>query len=267
MYTETELGEWIPKNSVGNPFFKECEKITKTEELFNNFKTNNIFCQIIGNDVRDFHTASLIFEKIKNSKLLENINLFKTNDEFGSPIKYFFENLGEISPGTLYFIYILDDIIKKFGNLQNFKILEIGSGYGGQAKIILDNICQKYTCVDVKEPLFLCKKYLNLFNFQNVNFLPVDQLEEINFEDEDIDLVISNWCLSEFNINGIKYYIDKIIRYCNKGYFMMNVWDQERKNFLISEFKKYFDVVETEAEHIQTHSNQNFLLYVSKLHK
>ena len=46
-------GNWIPKDTTGNKFFQECERIVSDESLFNNFKRNNIFTTIIGNDVRN----------------------------------------------------------------------------------------------------------------------------------------------------------------------------------------------------------------------
>ena len=261
---ETNKGEWIPKNSIGNPFFTECGKIVNDESLFSNFKRNNIFCQIIGNDVRDVKICNILYNRVKSSPLFGDIEKYKTNDIYGNPIKYRYDDIGEISPGTLYFMDVLNDIINKFGNLNEFNVLEIGSGYGGQAKIILDYGCKGYTCLDVKEPLSLCEKYLNLFNYDNVTYIPTEEIDSINFETKSYDLVISNWCLSEFNKEGIEFYITNIIQHVKKGYFLMNVWDQDRKNFIIDTMSKYFSVVNIESESVDTHSGKNFLLYIEK---
>lgn len=255
-------GKWLAE--AANSFFKECSNIVNDEKLFDNFKQNNIFTKIIGNDVRSTAIANQCFEKIKDSNLLKLIDKFKTNDKYGNPLLNSHENIGEISGGTLYFIFILNDIINKIGDIKDLNIIEIGSGYGGQAKIILDYGVNNYTCVDVKEPLSLCKKYLGLFSYKNVNFLETSEIKNSNLIKSN-DLVISNWCLSEFDLDGIKYYVDYIVKKCNSGYFLMNCWDTERQNFVRTEMAKYFSSITIIGEEIQTHhSGNNFLLYVKK---
>ena len=122
---------------------------------------------------------------------------------------------------------------------------------------------KSYTCIDVLEPLNLCKKYLNIFKDDNVSFVNVENLDDLDFENK-YDLVISNWCLSEFNVEGIGYYINNIIRFIDRGYFLMNIWDNDRKNFTINEFSKFFENVYIENEITKTNFNKNFLLWIKK---
>jgi SAM-dependent methyltransferase len=261
---ETKKGNWIPENTIGNPFFIECDKIVSDDKLFEHFKQNRVFCQIVGNDIRSENISNLLYEKIKKTPIINDIEKYKTNDLYGNPIKYYYNDIGEISPGTLYFLDVLNDILEKFGDISKMNILEIGSGYGGQAKIILDYGCNQYTCLDVKEPLSLCEKYLKLFNYSNAEFISTNDIDNIHFEDKKYDLVISNWCLSEFDTDGINFYIEKIIRYSKEGYFLMNIWDDGRKQFLVENMSKYFSQIEIESESVETHANKNFLLYVKK---
>ena len=261
---EIKKGQWIVNQYIGNKFFIECDKIVNDEALFNNFKRNDMFCQIIGNDVRNINISNHLYERVKNTPIYKDIEKYKTNDIYGNPMKYSYDDIGTISPGTLYFMDVLNDIINKFGDLNNFNIVELGSGYGGQAKIILDYGCKKYTCIDVKEPLSLCQKYLKLFNYNNVEFISTEEIDNIEFETKEYDLIISNWCLSEFDNDGIEFYIEKIIKHVKKGYFLMNIWDEPRKNFLIDTISKYFSTVKVESESTKTNINQNFLLYVKK---
>lgn len=255
-------GNWLAESS--DSFFKECSNIVNSKILFDNFKQNNIFTKIIGNDVRSVSVANQCLEKIKNSNLLNLIEKFKTNDKYGNPLLNSHEGIGQISGGTLYFIAILDDIINKIKDVKNLNIIEIGSGYGGQAKIILDYGVKNYTCVDVKEPLSLCKKYLSLFSYENVNFLDTSEIKNSELVESN-NLVISNWCLSEFDNNGIKYYIDNIIKKCDYGYFLMNCWDIERQDFIKTEMAKHFSSISVIGEEIETHSSgNNFLLYIKK---
>ena len=44
----------------------------------------------------------------------------------------------------------------------------------------------------------------------------------------------------------------------------MNMWDEDRKSFLLNELKKHFTTVETYAESIKTHVNENWVLILKK---
>jgi hypothetical protein len=78
--------------------------------MFNNFKQNEIFRRIIGNDVRSKHIADQYYNKIRNSYLMKDIEKYKSNDLYGSPYLYNYPEIGLISPGTLYFLSILLEI-------------------------------------------------------------------------------------------------------------------------------------------------------------
>jgi SAM-dependent methyltransferase len=254
-------GNWIPKQTTGNPFFDECAIIVDDEELFKIFKQNPTFCSIIGNDVRSKDISDKLYNRVRQTEIYSDIEKYRTNDIIGTPVLYNYSDIGLISPGTLYFMDVLNDIKNKFGNIHDFNILEIGSGYGGQAKILLDYGVKSYTCIDVNEPLNLCRKYLSNFKYTNVDFMVTEAVEYNTFDQ--YDLVISNWCLSEFDIEGIQYYISKIINFIPNGYFLMNIWDSERKQFIIDALSTKF-MVSVEEEDTKTNPNNNFLLTISK---
>jgi hypothetical protein len=252
-------GKWIFQNEIGNTFLQECENIVNNDLMFNTFKQNQIFRCVIGNDVLSTQISEILYNNVKDDiDILNHLNKFKTNDIYGSPNIYNYDNIGNISPGTLYFMNILQSLRNNFGDISNFNIVEIGTGYGGQAKIILDYGVKTYNCIDVKETLSLCNKYLNLFNYTNVAFHETTEIPLNTY-----DLAISNWCLSEFDNDGIKFYIDTVIKHCQYGYFLMNIWDS-RKEFLVSEISKHFSSVEILPEYPKTHSNPNWLLIVKK---
>lgn len=252
-------GNWIFQNQIGNTFLQECNEIVNNEAKFNSFKQNSIFRCVIGNDVLSTTISDILYENIKDdTDILKHIDKFKTNDIYGSPNLYNYSEVGNISPGTLYFMNILQSIKHNFGDISKFNIIEIGSGYGGQAKIILDYGVNSYSCIDVKETLSLCNKYLTIFDYSNINFY-----QTTNIPDTKYDLVISNWCLSEFDTVGISFYIENVIKNCKYGYFLMNIWD-ERKDFILDEMNKYFSSVEILPEYPKTHENPNWLLIVKK---
>lgn len=258
-------GNWIPLNTIGSPFITECAKICENEEMFQNFKRNGVFCGIIANDVRDKRTSDSLYNKLKDTELFKDIDKYKSNDLYGNPVLYEYPSIGSISPGTLYFMDILNDILDKFGDISNLNVIEIGSGYGGQAKVLLDYGVKSYTCVDVLEPLNLCKKYLGLFDYDNTSFITTNELEKLDSPSfKKYELVISNWCLSEFDEYGMSYYVDKIIKNVDKGYFLMNVWDKPRKDHIINIMKDFFPQVNVYAENIKSSWSNNFLLCVNK---
>lgn len=258
MYKKFE-GNWAICN-IENQFFDKCREFTDNDEMFKNFKTDRLFCEIIANDMRGEQFCNLCLENIQNKILLQNIENYKKNDLYGNPPLYKTKYIDNISSGTSYFLSILDRILNLCGDIKNFNICEIGSGYGGQANIINLYGINSYTCIDNINTLNLAKKYINLFKHQNVNFYDTDNIP-IN---TNYDLIISNWCLSEFDKTGIQFYIDNIVSKSRYGYFEMNIWDDDRKSFILNKMKEYFKIVTIHQEHIKTHPNNNFLLTCSK---
>ena len=252
-------GTWNAFDTMGNDFLNVCRDIVNDPNTFKSFKQNSKFRSIIGNDVYGKVISDTIYDNIvNNDNIMKNIDRFKTNDLYGSPNLYEYDKLGHISPGTMYFINILIDLQTKFGDLTNFNIVEIGSGYGGQAKIILDSGISSYSMIDLEPTLDLCKFYLSHYDYENVNFYTSNNIKQQTY-----DLVISNWCLSEFDETGMLFYIENVIKYCNNGYFLMNSWDH-RKDFFIQSLKPYFSNIQEFPEFPKTHSNPNWSLVIKK---
>ncbi len=249
---------WLPQEEIGNLFLKECENIVANENLFAGFKQNHIFRRVIGNDVLSKDISNILYETIAEDKSIkEKIEKYKSADLVGGPVLYNYpEPFGQISPGTLYFLNILKDLKDKFGDISNFNIVEIGGGHGGQGKIVLDSGVESYSFIDVPETLALCEKYVSSFGYK------CDYYTFPNVPKKEFDLCLSLWCLSEFDETGIQFYFDNVIQKCKNGYFRLNIWD-ERKEFLISLARKYFNV-KVEDEYPKTHQNQNWTLILNK---
>ena len=125
---------------------------------------------------------------------------------------------GLISPSTLRYVKVLSELESIFGSLANKKIVEIGIGYGGQSKLIMDyfNI-DEYNFVDLPEVLGLTKKYLEKYDYKNLNYYTYDGLPEKNY-----DIVISNYAFTECNKDIQKIYLEKIINKSKSGYITGN---------------------------------------------
>lgn len=254
-------GTWVyEKEPIVDGFKDVCISAIENDNVFNTFKQNSKFCTVIGNDVLDKNISDKIYNNLFEGNLItiEELHKYKSNDLIGSPHLYEYDHIGKISPGTIYFANILKELRKYFGSLSNHRIVEIGGGYGGQAKIILDSGVISYTLIDIDPTLQLCKKYLSNFSYNNVEFVKADSIKINSY-----DTVISNWCLSEFDKEGMSFYIESIIKHCSQGYFLMNTWD-DRREYLLSEMRKYFTYVQTFEEFPKTHQNNNWILIVKK---
>ena len=109
------------------------------------------------------------------------------------------------------YLTVMKRLVNLFGSLDNFRICEIGGGYGGQAKVILDNYKPScYHMIDLPEPLALQRRYLDGY--------PVELFSEQT--GQKYDLVISNYAISEIPDN--KLYIDEVLRKSVHGYITCN---------------------------------------------
>ena len=93
------------------------------------------------------------------------------------------------------------DIIDLCSGIEIKKIVEVGGGYGGLCKT-LSVLCEfeKYIQVDLPEAIKVQEKYLKFFPevFSKLEFVPCNELKNI----ENVDLFISNYALSELNIES-----------------------------------------------------------------
>ena len=249
-------GKWLFQNEQFEVF---CKAVCSSPFLFDNFKTHPIFCQIIGNDIRNREIALECLNGIKNGQLLEKIDIFKTNCKVGNPLIYNLPIVGDISPGTIYFLSILDRLLSNFGNIDDMRICEIGVGYGGQANCILLSGVKEYTCIDTPTMIDFSRRYLQRFSHENVCFFSTEGIDT----SRSYDLVISNWCLSEFDKPGLDFYLENVISNANFGYFEMNIWDTDRLGYLVQRLTELFRRLIIVPEIVKTNPNQNLLFICS----
>jgi putative sugar O-methyltransferase len=195
-----------------------CIKAVEDSNFFNTFKTNGEYTAILE------HTSKEYGEQYKKFILNTNLDLskmdkFKENDEQGGSLLVKYEEpFGLISPPTLRYIKVLSEIEMIFGSLDGKKIVEIGIGYGGQAKLIMDYFnVSEYNFIDLPEVMGLTKKYLEKYNYNNLNFLDFNDLPE-----KDYDIIISNYAFTECNRDIQNIYLDKIINKSKMGYITGN---------------------------------------------
>lgn len=196
-----------------------CKEAATNEEFFKTFKQNPHYTVVLEH-VNEYQGRGYAAEILNTNNLdLSKMDTFKQNDMYGTPTLHNFgEPFGQISPSTLRYIKTLSDLVKHFGSLDGLRIAEIGVGYGGQAKIILDYFnVKKYSLVDLPEANMLAKTYLSKWSYDNLEFMNFENLPE-----QEYDLVISNYALSECTIEMQDVYYDKILSKSKHGYMMMN---------------------------------------------
>ena len=254
-------GNWKMCQASGleDLFLKECVKLCSDEEEFAVFKRNSIFTKIIGNDIRKKQISDVWYDFVKDTNLIDYLKKFKTNDIFGYPITYMYPKTGLISPGTLCFMSVLHDINTRLIDVKGKVVCEIGSGYGGQSKIFLDYGASEVQLIDRTETLSLARKYLSKFSYNRLRYSTINEIPE-----QEYDLVVSNWCLSELDRQGTKFYLDNVISNSQNGYFLVNYRNSKDRDWLLSELKNVFSNVTIEEEVPKTNENVNHVITCSK---
>ena len=223
--------DYIMKNqsslSENNLYNKFCLEAATDDNVFNNFKQNQYYNEILE------HVHPILgeqyYEITKNyyPKVLDKINEIKINDSFGNPqmFDYYF---GRYSPTTLRYLKVAAELNHCFEDISSYSILEIGGGYGGQS--IVSSILHGYkswTIVDLPEVVELQRKYLNKFEYKNIN--AISFLED--YTNQKYDLIISNYAFTECNRMVEMEYINKVMSNNEKIYMTLNFIQTHDDNF------------------------------------
>jgi hypothetical protein len=240
-------GKWLADSAA---FRRECLRIAKD---LTGFKKNPVYCRYINNDNRPRETAEAFYWHIRQHYPLfgttEMLDLFRKNDKIGNPTLHNI-NGTVISPGTLRFIKVLGDVITAFGTPSS--IVEIGAGYGGQCLIFKLASMVDYTIIDIPESLEVSRAYLGMLDVQ-ANFI-----SKIT-EPVGADVVISDYCISEMDKEGIDYYIETVVRHCRNGYFTCNLIGEI--GHLLDRLREVFTYVKDAPEEPKTSRHNNIILY------
>jgi len=213
-----------------------CKQAANDNEYFKVFRQNPIYNQILEHVTREEGQAYLYYIK----KHMKDFDLyrdkFQTSDLIGGPRLEDYGEDGIWSPTTLRYVKVLAELEEYFGSLQDFEIVEIGSGYGGQCKIIQDHTkITYYDIFDLKESNLLSCKFLS-----NFSLCPMIFCDEFSLPSS-YDLVISNYAFSELTLELQKKYIGYVLDNAIRGYITFN--NISKPNGIDSmspaQFKKY----------------------------
>ena len=199
-----------------------CKGATQNDEIFAGFKGMPAYQGIVETVIESHGLQYLDLILTQTSSWVQYFDEFRKNDIYGGAHIYDYGNYGNFSPTTLRYIKVASDIFTHFGPWDNFDIIEIGAGYGGQCLIFSKlNTWKSYTIVDLPDVLPLIKKYLNAHGITNITLLTPDQLPE----NGSYDLAISNFAFSECVRSLQQEYLDKLLYQSNLGYMCCNTVD------------------------------------------
>ncbi len=239
------------KHQAKHDYIDVCKLAYEDDKTFNKFKSIGEYRLVLEHSSKKIGLDHLNNIKKDNPYLLEHIDKFIKNDSIGEPVVYDYDELGKISPSTLYYVGVLSNLINIFSSLNNLNIVEIGGGYGGQCKIIYDYFTPKsYRIFDLKEVTLLQKKYLSHFGLNDILFS-----SNLDNDFYNIDLVISNYAISEMTNKYQHRYYNNVISNSTNGYITSNVKELAFFDKLNHKFKV------NRMNDVESEKSSNYILY------
>ena len=213
-------------------YLSACSNAAENDKHFSNFKKIPEYRKVLEHVTKEQGQKYLDIILEQSPHYLAQFDQFRENDRVGNPEMQHFEGYGAMSPTTLRYIKVASDLESIFGSLRDYNIVEIGSGYGGQSKILMDiHELNSYTYVDLPPVLKLNAKYMSEFDYPcELNFLT-----DLKTLLKEYDLIISNYAFTECEKIIQKFYIDQIVDKCSRGYITCNFVGDA---FNISSFSK-----------------------------
>jgi putative sugar O-methyltransferase len=210
----------IRSNSDNGTYISSVLEATENYDAFTQFKKDPRYQAILEHTTFEQGLAYLEIVKLENPQLLDSIDLFKENDLIGGASTYDYKDIGSISPSTLRYLKVTSDLIKYFGDMESYRIAEIGVGYGGQL-LTADKVLKfkQYDLFDLPPVLTLASMYIESFNLRSAYKTTTLNQHCGSIE---YDLVLSNYSFSELPAELQLSYIRKVLSKAKRGYLTMN---------------------------------------------
>ena len=234
---------WQAEDQIAVEYLAACVEAVENDDAFANFKSNPKYKTILEHVLKDQGQAYLnICNDMNEDAVRENIEAFKENDKIGNPELYPYPGMeGTISPTTLRYMKNTFEMALMLDGAEISKVVEVGGGYGGLCRV-LSKVCEfdEYILIDLPEVSALQRKYLDQFPDlkDKVKCLSTNDLEEIT----DVDLFISNYALSECDLQSQMAYFQCIVQHAKYAYIIYNLvnFNDFHYNDFIDKIKEYF---------------------------
>lgn len=191
-----------------------CKQAAHDSDVFATFRRNPAYLSILEHVSEGLGTEYL---KHTSPDILANADKYITSDLVGDPMRFEYP-IGLFSPTTLRYMKVASDLKVLFGDLSGMRIVEVGCGYGGLCKVLMDTFeITEYTLIDLDPVLFLAGRFLNETNVppSKLHLLP----PRYTFPGK-YDLFISNYALTECQRREQETYIRRL--QADRGYITAN---------------------------------------------
>ena len=220
---------WTLQDSAVTPYLQVCRAAAQGSDFFKGFKSHPAYRHVLEHVSYEEGQQYLDEVEIDYKDKLDEI---KENDALGTPVTCSYKGVGTISPTTVRYLKNTSDIVNKFGTSFD-SIVEIGGGYGGLCKVMSSFVkFENYLLLDLEECNMLSRKYLSNFDLPTMSY----QAEEIVDVEENFDLLISNYALSECNRETQMMYVERFVKKSDKFYLMHNNFHADNGNMSYEEF-------------------------------
>lgn len=185
------------------------------DESFANFRSNREYRQILEHVSKVQGYEYLREIKLGASRLKSSLSKIGFLNTCGSPLVYFYPRFGFLSPTTLRYFKVFEDLNRLFPNIAEMKVAEIGGGFGGQAAVLgkLSGF-ESYTIYDLPEVHVLQSRFLKANRLESNIFYADGRLAPTG----KFDLVISNYAVSELRRELQEIYFENVVRFSTCGY-------------------------------------------------
>ena len=214
------LKQWI--GGAGSSYHNLVWRLVTDTNAQAVFRRDPTYLGILG--VSEYHGREY-FAQLDDKTILDLFFASEAADLVGGALTYDFQG-HQLSPNTARYAKVLQDLVRLFPAFPAFRsIVEIGVGFGGQARLVSAYIkersalLQSYDLIDILPVCFLAQSYLDHFNMGFAcRYLTKSQIPFGN----EWDLVISNYAFSEFDEDLEREYLHKVLLKARCGYLTMN---------------------------------------------
>lgn len=237
---------WEIKPDLQNNYKTALRNAVRDSSKFNEFR-KDVSIRVVVEGV-SLHTAKAYYEKLLSRDkgwVDSNWSEIERNDRIGNPTRQIFDSKRlKVATATVRYAWNTWDISRRF-DLLDKKVVEVGVGYGGLARLIC-HICKpaEYVLVDIPEALELARIYLGKFDIgSKLTFLTPEQAIPG-------DVFIANYSIAELDANSQRAYFDSVISKSRSGYLTHNIPKPSGNQLSRDEFevrlKRSFDVEQYE---------------------
>ena len=209
----------IQKSTTGNsvPYRGVCRDAALNDAILQNFRSIKAYFDAVecgqGGEFADY------IKSHATAKTLSLIPKFRRLDLYGNPIRNDIPGFGLFSGTTLRYVLVADHISRLFDLPQDYTVVEIGAGFGGQSYILSQLLpFSQYYIYDLPEVEMLIDKMTSTLSVNNVACL--DTHEELPVDS--IDLFISNYALTECDRETQLDYFSRVVVKAKRGYILYN---------------------------------------------